>query len=259
LDEGIVCFSPSQKAPPEPTQRSARATPISNSSALYGAVVVLRVLTWNLLHGRAVPPAGRDLLDEFAAALAGWEWDVALLQEVPPWWPSALADRLGAEQRMVMTSRNALLPVRRAVAVRWPDLIKSNGGGSNAILVRGDAVVEHRWRRLSVWPERRWVHGVRLHRAGIWVANLHGGGPVRDARRAAASALHWAAGGPAVLGGDFNIRRPALDGFVFAGGHGVDQVFARGMSPAGGVAVLDRGGLSDHVPVAVTIAPARAS
>ena len=58
----------------------------------------MRVLTWNLLHGRAVPPAGRDLFDEFADALAGWEWDVALLQEVPPWWPAELRGaRLGAE------------------------------------------------------------------------------------------------------------------------------------------------------------------
>src|SRR5438477_11684755 len=28
----------------------------------------LRVLTWNLLHGRAVPSAGRELFDQFAAA-----------------------------------------------------------------------------------------------------------------------------------------------------------------------------------------------
>ncbi len=50
----------------------------------------MRVLTWNLMHGRAVPPAGRELFDEFALALAGWEWEVALLQEVPPWWPARL-------------------------------------------------------------------------------------------------------------------------------------------------------------------------
>ena len=25
---------------------------------------------------------------EFTAALDGWDWDVALLQEVPPWWPA---------------------------------------------------------------------------------------------------------------------------------------------------------------------------
>ena len=169
--------------------------------------MVGRVLTWNLKHGRAVPPAGRDLFDEFAAALGGWEWDVALLQEVPPWWPPLLASRLDAEQRLVLTSRNAGLPARRAIAVRWPDAIKSNGGGANAILVRGDAIVEHRSRRLCLWPERRWVHAVRLHGAGVWVANLHAGGPTRDAHRAADSALRWAGEAPLVLGGDFNIRR----------------------------------------------------
>jgi endonuclease/exonuclease/phosphatase family metal-dependent hydrolase len=226
---------------------------------VYVSVVVIRVLTWNLMHGRAVPPAGRDLLGDFTAVLAGWEWDVALLQEVPPWWPRLLGDRLGADERSVLTSRNALLAVRRAVAIRSPDLIKSNGGGSNAILVRGDAVVEHRWRRLCAWPERRWVHGVRLNRAGLWVANVHGGGPVRDAQRAAASASRWSGGRPIVLGGDFNVRRPALEGFAFAGGHDVDEVYVRGLSAVGGASVLDRGRLSDHAPVAVTIAPAPAS
>jgi endonuclease/exonuclease/phosphatase family metal-dependent hydrolase len=212
----------------------------------------MRVLTWNLLHGRSVPPAGRELFDEFAGALAGWEWDVALLQEVPPWWPAPLADRLGAEQRLVLTSRNALLPARRAIAVRWPDLIKSNGGGANAILVRGDTIVEHRYRRLCVWPERRWVHAVRLQEAGVWVANLHGGGPIRDARRAAEAALRWGGDAPVVLGGDFNIRQLSLDGFQYAGGFSVDLVFARGFQP-GPTEVLDRGPLSDHAPVLQTL------
>lgn len=219
----------------------------------------LRVLTWNLLHGRSVPGAGWDLFEEFCAAIAGWPWDVALLQEVPPWWPALLAARLAADQRYVLTSRNALLPLRRAVAVRHPDLIKSNGGGANAILVRGDSVLEHRWRRLCLWPERRWVHAVRLRDAGVWVANLHGGGPVRDANRAAASVLAWAGPEtPAVLGGDFNIRTLSLDGFEYAGGFSVDHVFARGLEPAGQARILDRGPLSDHAPVAVTLAPAPA-
>jgi len=213
----------------------------------------MRVLTWNLLHGRSVPPAGRDLFDEFAGALAGWEWDVALLQEVPPWWPAALDARLGTDSRSVLTSRNALLPVRRAVAVRWPDVIKSNGGGANALLVRGDAIVEHRTRRLCVWPERRWVHGVRLRDAGVWVANLHGGGAIRDARRAAHSARAWAGDAPVVLGGDFNIRNLVLEGFDYAGGDGVDLVFARGLGAAGDAWVLDRGPLSDHAPVVVKL------
>ena len=214
----------------------------------------MRVLTWNLLHGRAVPPAGRELFGEFADALAGWKCDVALLQEVPPWWPALLADRLGADQRLVLTSRNALLPARRAIATRWPDVIKSNGGGANAILVRGDAAAEHRIRRLCLWPERRWVHAVRLHDSGVWVANVHGGGAFRDAQRAAETALRWAGDAPVVLGGDFNIRNLSLAGFDCAGGYGVDLVFARGFSvDRAGAAVLDRGQLSDHAPVAVTI------
>ena len=221
---------------------------------------MVRVLTWNLFHGRAVPPAGRDLLDEFAGALAGWAWDLALLQEVPPWWPPILAARLGADARSVLTSRNALLPLRRAVALRWPDVIKSNGGGCNAILVRGDAVVEHRWRRLCVWPERRWVHAVRLDAAALWAVNLHGGGPLRDAHRAAGIARAWAGPEPVVLGGDFNIRRPWLEGFEYAGGHDVDQVFVRGLvADANRTEVLDRGRLSDHAAVRVlTSAPAPA-
>jgi endonuclease/exonuclease/phosphatase family metal-dependent hydrolase len=221
--------------------------------------MLARVLTWNLKHGRAVPSAGRELFDEFAVALGGWAWDVALLQEVPPWWPPLLASRLDAEQRFVLTSRNAGLPVRRVLAVRWPDAIKSNGGGANAILVRGDAIVEHRVRRLCVWPERRWVHAVRLHGAGAWVANLHAGGPVRDAHLAADTALRWAGDAPLVLGGDFNIRRLTLDGFACAGGHEVDYVFVRGLQADAGADVLGRGRLSDHAPVAVTSAPGSVS
>jgi endonuclease/exonuclease/phosphatase family metal-dependent hydrolase len=209
----------------------------------------LRVLTWNLLHGRAVPPAGHELFDEFCVALAGWEWDVALLQEVPPWWPAPLAEHLDAEQRSVLTSRNALLALRRVIAVRWPDLIKSNGGGANAILIRGDAVAEHRRRRLCLWPERRWVHAVRLSRSGLWVANLHAGGPMRDAVRATDSVTAWAGPeAPVVLGGDFNIRRLALDGFEHAAGSSVDHVFVRDLQPVAGE-VLERGRLSDHAPV----------
>jgi endonuclease/exonuclease/phosphatase family metal-dependent hydrolase len=221
--------------------------------------MVLRVLTWNLLHGRSIPPSGRDLFEEFCAALAGWEWDVALLQEVPPWWPAVLAERLQADQRLVLTSRNALLPVRRAVAERWPDLIKSNGGGANAILVRGERISAHHRRRLSVWPERRWVHAVRLERSGVWVGNVHGGGPFRDAARAADVMLTWVGPDtPAVLGGDFNIRHPILDGFEYAGGYSVDHVLARGLAPVGQAEVLERGRLSDHAPVLVTIAGERA-
>ena len=226
---------------------------------MYGAAIRLRVLTWNLWHGRSDPAAGHDLLPEFSAALEGWEWDVALLQEVPPWWPRALAKRLRGhvEHRQVLTSRNSLLPMRRAIAVRWPDLIKSNGGGANAILARDIPVAEHRTRRLCWRPERRQLHAVRLS-TGVWVGNLHatvGDDPAarRDSERARVTMVQWAAGAPFVLGGDFNVRGLALAGLTFAGGYDVDLVFVAGLARVGDVEVLDRGPLSDHAPVAVTL------
>ncbi|HEV2775031.1 MAG TPA: endonuclease/exonuclease/phosphatase family protein, partial [Solirubrobacteraceae bacterium] len=164
----------------------------------------MRVLTWNLFHGRAQPPAGRDLQADFAAALAGWQWDVALLQEVPPWWAPALARACDADHRTALTSRNALLVARRFVARRWPDVIKSNGGGANVILVRrggaGASIIEHRRVMLRRWPERRVCHAVALD-DGPWCANLHAQvrPPERaraDIARAAAATLAWAQDGP---------------------------------------------------------------
>jgi len=213
---------------------------------------VWRVLTWNLFHGRSLPPAGRDLREEFARALAGWEWDLALLQEVPPWWPESLAIAADAHERHVLTSRNSLLVLRRALATRWPDLIKSNGGGCNAILARGE-IVEERRRRLCVLPERRWLQAVKLA-SGVWVANLHATAhdppaAERDVQLAAQTALAWAGGAPLVLGGDLNLRAPQLPELVYVAGHDVDHVFASGMRPTEQGRVLERGPLSDHAPV----------
>ena len=219
----------------------------------------MRVLTWNLFHGRAVPPRDEDLLDAFARRLSTWSWDVALLQEVPPWWPLPLARACEADVRFALTSRNALLPLRRCVAARRPELLKANGGGCNALLVRGlGGVRAHARRRLCVWPERRVVHAASacVGSDEIWFANVHASTHPPRARRdlaeAHCAALRWAGDAPLVFGGDCNVVRIALPGLVHAGGSHVDHVFARGLAPAA-AELLDGGGLSDHAPLRVTL------
>jgi endonuclease/exonuclease/phosphatase family metal-dependent hydrolase len=206
----------------------------------------MRVLTWNLYHGRDFPPdptlftmrsrllrvtelgathaqVNRPLLPEFALLLDRWEWDVALLQEAPPRWFRALASRTGSSAALVRTSRNLLPVVQWRLADINPDLLASSDGGSNQILVRHPGrIAETRRMRLAERPERRrmiWGR-VELAEGRVCVANLHAsaGLPAAAAEelvRAAGQALEWAAGDPLVLGGDFNLR-PRTDPDTFA-------------------------------------------
>jgi endonuclease/exonuclease/phosphatase family metal-dependent hydrolase len=227
---------------------------------------VLRVLTWNLFHGRSQPPAGSALTGEFARTLAAWEWDVALLQEVPPWWPAQLARRADATQRTALTSRNGALPLRRALAERWPELMKSNGGGANALLARGE-LAGHQAIRLRRWPERRVAQIARLG-GGELVVNYHASARVElareELRRLWELALDRAAGAPIVLGGDLNLRDPPvpLREVVHAASRDVDHLFALGLRAPESAQRLERrielGSrevlLSDHVPLRVGLA-----
>jgi endonuclease/exonuclease/phosphatase family metal-dependent hydrolase len=217
----------------------------------------MRVVSWNLFHGRAVPDRPRSLLPEFTDMLAGWAWDVALLQEVPPWWPALLAPRCDAVERHVLTSRNALLPVRRWIADRRPDVIKSNGGGANAILVRGAGVTAHAALRLRMRPERRMAHAVALA-DGTWVGNIHAtthpdARTREDIARAADALARWSQGAPVLLGGDMNITAPRAPGLTDLGGHGIDRFLARGLVARARPVTLDTHGLSDHAAVAVEV------
>jgi len=219
----------------------------------------MKVLTWNLFHGRSVPETRHALLHEFTDKISGWPWDVALLQEVPPWWPPALAAATGAQQRTVLTSRNALLPLRRLIAERRPDLIKSNGGGCNAILVRGDRIAAHAALRLRWRPERRMLHAVHLEAAGTWVGNVHATANPKplareDMVRCGETLARWAGGTPALLGGDANVADPRVPGFTDVGGHRIDRFFTRGgLTVAAPPQTLERDGLSDHAPVLIDI------
>jgi endonuclease/exonuclease/phosphatase family metal-dependent hydrolase len=226
----------------------------------------MRVLTWNLFHGRSLPPARGGLAEAFAAKLAGWDWDVALLQEVPPWWPAMLARGAGAHERSALTSRNALLPLRRLLAERRPELAKSNGGGCNAVLARA-VICEHRALRLRTWPERRVAQLARLT-DGTCVANFHGSARVPLAEQELArlwrEALAFAGGEALILGGDLNLRSPrAVEdaGAVHVARRDVDHIFVRGLALVGEPGVLDRRAesqghpvkLSDHPPLLVEV------
>jgi endonuclease/exonuclease/phosphatase family metal-dependent hydrolase len=207
----------------------------------------MRVLSWNLYHGRDFPPdkalftlrsrllrvterdethvqVNRPLRDEFAAMIDGFEWDVAFLQEAPPLWFRALGDRTRSNGVRVLTSRNVIPPLQRAAANVNPDLIASWEGGSNQLFVRAPGrILEHRRYTLTFRPEQRRMVWARVRLAGgqlVCVANLHAsaGLPERASAElvaAAARAVEWSGADPLVFGGDTNLR-PARTPAPFA-------------------------------------------
>jgi endonuclease/exonuclease/phosphatase family metal-dependent hydrolase len=195
----------------------------------------MRILSWNLYHGRDFPPdaslrtwrsrlcritergathaqVNRPLLAEFGGWLAGRDWDVALLQEAPPRWFRALAVRTRSSGALVLTSRNLIPALQWRLADLNPDLLASSEGGSNQLLVRG-RISETRRMTLTWRPERRRMLWARLELAGasLCVANLHAsaGLPAKAAAEvedAAERAVGWSGSLPLVFGGDFNLR-----------------------------------------------------
>jgi len=228
----------------------------------------MRVLSWNLYHGRDFPPdpalftlrsrllgttevgathvqVNRPLLDEFAGVLDGLDWDVALLQEAPPRWFTELARRTRSSGVRVLTSRNWWPALQGRLADWNPDLLASGEGGSNQILVRSPGrILEHRRLTLALRPEQRRMQWVRLE-GGVCVANLHASaGRARQAAaevmRAAGAAVEWSGEDPLVFGGDLNLR-PARDPEPFealrerfglaapTGPRAIDHLLARGL------------------------------
>jgi endonuclease/exonuclease/phosphatase family metal-dependent hydrolase len=207
----------------------------------------MRVLSWNLYHGRDFPPdpalftlrsrllriterdethiqVNRLLRDEFTGWVADHAWDVAMLQETPPLWFHALGRGARSNGVRALTSRNVVPPLQRLAANLNPDLIASWEGGSNQLFVRAPGrILEHRKLTLARRPERRRMVWARIRLAGgetVCFANLHAsaGLPEKatgEVLAAAASALEWSAGDPLVFGGDLNLR-PAGDPLAFA-------------------------------------------
>ena len=196
-------------------------------------------MTWNLFHGRDWPPEPElqvrahkgnfrrgprlgheyeqvnwDLLDEFAALIAGIDWDVALFQEFPPSWKRGMAAACGADAHRALSGRNWLQPVTSMIG-RWrPDLLGAWEGGSDTTLVRpsGGEIVERRRVVLTWRPELRVMALTRLS-SGQCIANLHVSTKPASAEaelvEAARRATEFAGDDPLLFGGDFNVRPQA--------------------------------------------------
>ena len=149
---------------------------------------------------------------------------MALLQEAPPRWLGPLRRGCGADGASALTSRNSLGWLRGLAATLNPDLIASNEGGSNMVLVRSPGAIEATETvELARRPERRTMLLARVRLASgarIAVACMHlsvdstGQGPAEVAR-AADRAVAFAAGRPLIFGGDLNLR-PARQPEAFA-------------------------------------------
>ena len=207
--------------------------------AVYSDPGKVRLLSWNLYHGRDFPPdralrtwrsrlfgltehnathaqVNRPLFHEFAGLLASSDWDVAFLQEAPPRWFRPLARRAGASGAIALTSRNTGAFARGLVAAVNPDLIASGEGGSNQLLVRAPGrILDVRRHTLAERPERRRMLLARMELPGgrrLVAANLHATASRGDRAaapevvRAAELAVEWAREDPLVFGGDLNLR-----------------------------------------------------
>lgn len=264
-------------------------------------------MSWNLFHGRDDPPdprlhtlrsrllgrtergathaqVNRSLKDEFAEVIDGLEWRVALFQEAPPRWLVPLARRCRAGGVSALTSRNSLACLRTSVAARNPDLIASNEGGSNMVLVRAPArIVEVERVTLARRPERRRMLLARVElepavRVAVACSHLSvpsTGRAAGEVLRGAERAVEFAGADPLIFGGDLNLR-PEREPRPFAelserfglapptGPQSLDHLLVRGLDVVdaprrlapGEREVPDRDGLrvrlSDHALVTAT-------
>ena len=226
----------------------------------------LRVLTWNLFHGRAVPEsAALAAAPSSPRAIAGWEWDVALLQEVPPWWPPALGRAAGASARMALTSRNALLPhpARGRRAAPGPHEVRTAAAATRSSCAARRSR-EHRVQRLRALARatgraRRAARGRHVGREPPRAGRTSTSARRRDLDRAAAVTTFWA-GGRA----DGARRRPerctAPDAFRATATSAVitsTTCSAAACAPSARRAPCPTRALSDHAPVEIVVAPGR--
>jgi endonuclease/exonuclease/phosphatase family metal-dependent hydrolase len=236
----------------------------------YFVALSLLVRTWNLCHGRTVPPSGRIQLERMVRLVTGDGPHVVGLQEVPVWALSRLEAWSGMLSVGAVARPARLGALGRRLTAVAPDLFRSAfNGQANALLVG---------RPLAPVGERRAVelerHGARERRVCQLVPVGTGG------RRALVANLHATAHAPAIarrqleqvsrlvagseeatiVVGDFNVRRTGLPGFS-PPIEGIDQILVRGLDVERPPRVWSAGRrrsngrlLSDHAPVEAVVA-----
>jgi endonuclease/exonuclease/phosphatase family metal-dependent hydrolase len=175
------------------------------------SAVELRILCWNVFHGRDEPPnpalrdrrrilprtlddgtylqLARALDAEFEQVISAAAWSVCVLQETPPRWAASLARATRAEKFRCLTSRNQFRCITGAIGRRHADLIGAWEGGSNLTLARAPWRIAPGSTRClllnTLWErrlhERRRMCFVQLAHADgsrpaeVGIANLHTG------------------------------------------------------------------------------------
>jgi endonuclease/exonuclease/phosphatase family metal-dependent hydrolase len=226
---------------------------------------VILVRSWNVFHGNSVPPARRGHLRAMIELVAEDAPDVVLLQELPVWALGHIEGWSGMRAHAAVARRSRGPAWLTGWVTRLDQgLFRSRlAGQANAILVRrglasaalGEVQVSDPGR------ERRVAHAVRVAAVAV-VANVHlTNAPSRPdvqlaelARMARFVDELARPGEPRVIGGDLNLRGPALPGYEGAGS-GIDHLLVSGAA-AGPLLTWPRGRrvqngvvLSDHAPV----------
>ena len=146
----------------------------------------MRVLTWNLFHGRAVPDAPRDAAGRVRrAARRLGRGTSRCCRRCRRGGRRRSARACGAQRaHRADLAQLAAAAARALAAERRPDLIKSRGGGANAILVRGEAIADApRAHAARAGPSGAWCTACALER-GWWVVQpARPGATPRRARR----------------------------------------------------------------------------
>jgi len=200
--------------------------------------VRLRIRTWNIAHGRDVPPdrahihVRQKFLEEMGALMTQDAPDVVLLQEVPVWAASVLRESTGMGVTLApaygahVPFLHVPLPlaVGAAVGRALPDLVRTQVEGQANAVLYGSELLLVSARRVQINPrhrlrgEPRIAQLVRLRhrRAGkeLTLANIHAdpGDNQQQLERAGYVLERFARGAPMLLGGDLNatVRSPAL-------------------------------------------------